>query len=588
MAPSRLLHLPKALWLAAAIVVALPLWTFLPATEMGFVRFDDPGYITENVVVQSGINLRSVVWSLITFHMANWHPVTWWSYLIDFEIHGLDAGGFHLTSVVWHAATALMLLLALHRLTGSVWASCCAVLLFAVHPLRLESVVWISERKDVLSGFFFALALWLYAGDRSSRWWMPRVALAMALGLASKPIVVILPVVLLALDFWPLQRWAPGRSSLAQLGRLVLEKRSLIALSAVSCVLTIASQHSVGALAATTGIPLGVRITNAANSTVAYLGSLLWPSDARVYYCFPDLSAIDTVFHVAVLALVSAGAWLLRSRAPAVLAGWVWYLVALLPVIGLLQVGGQARADRYTYLPSIGIALAITFGLRSLLARWRASTVIAAAVMSGITIAAVTQARELLPTWRDSITLFSRAVAVDPGCAWSLARLAMAEWREGHYDRALPALEQAATVDPYDPHTQSWLALLYSHFERHEEALEASARALALAPPMAKLHRDAALVTWRAGRRPQAALHLLAAIALEPRPLDTYGQLAVRIGEGLDQATLEQAIARFPDPEDRGRLALLLPQPDASPPASSGLSPEGTAMVQRAWRETKP
>lgn len=584
MAHSPLVRQTKALWLAAAIVVALPLWTFLPATDMGFVEFDDPGYITENVVVQSGINLRSVVWSLITFHMANWHPVTWWSYLIDFELYGLDPAGFHLTSVIWHAVTALVLLLALRRLTGSVWASCCAVLLFAVHPLRLESVVWISERKDVLSGFFFALALWLYAGDRSSRWWMPRIALVMALGLASKPIVVILPVVLLALDFWPLQRWAPGCGNLAQLGRLVLEKRSLIALSAASCLLTIASQHSAGALAATTGIPLGVRLTNAANSAVAYLGSLLWPVDARIYYCFPDLTRGETAFHVAILLLVSFGAWRLRSRAPAVLAGWVFYLVALLPVIGLLQVGGQARADRYTYLPSIGIAIAITFGLRSLVTRRRAGSVIAAVTMSAITIAAVAQARELLPTWRDSTTLFSRAVAVDPGCAWSLARLAMAEWREGEHERALPTLERAAAVDPYDPHTQSALALLYSHFERHEEALAASARALSLAPPMAKLHRDAAVVAWRAGRRPQASLHLLAAISLEPRVLETYDQLAVRIGEGLDTATVEAAIARFPDPLEREVLSLLLPQPETTPGTLTGLSPEGVTTVQRAWR----
>lgn len=586
MAYPRLDHHRKPLLLAALIVVALPLLTLLPATGMGFVDMDDPGYVTENVVVQGGVSLRAIVWSLITFHMANWHPVTWWSYLVDFELYGLDPAGFHLTSVLWHAATSLMLLLALRRLTGSVWASCCAVLLFAVHPLRLESVVWISERKDVLSGFFFALALWLYAGNRTSRWWMPRVAAAMALGLASKPIVVILPVVLLALDFWPLQRWSPSLGGWRQLSRLVLEKSSLVVLAALSCVLTIASQHSAGALAATTGIPLGVRTANATNSTVAYLGSLLWPVDARIYYCFPNLTAVDTAAQLGLLAAVSIAAWRLRHRVPALLVGWIWYLVALLPVIGLLQVGGQARADRYTYLPSIGIALAVTFGLRPLLARRRFVPVVAAALVCGVTIAAVVKTRELLPTWRDSTALFSRAVAVDPGCAWSLARLAMAEWRDGHPDRALPTLEQAATVDPYDPHTQSSLGLLYSHFERHQEALEASARALSLAPPMARLHRDAAIVAWRADRRPQAALHLLAAIALEPLSIGTYEHLAARIGEGLEAETLALAISRFPDPADRERLVFLLPDAQQSAGAGAGLSADGTALVQRAWRES--
>jgi tetratricopeptide (TPR) repeat protein len=572
-------------WIAGAIVFCMTLWTFLPAVNFGFIELDDPGYVTENMVVQSGLNARSVVWSVITFQMANWHPVTWWSYLVDFELYGLDPAGYHRTSVLWHAATALMLFLALWRLTKSVWGSFCAVLLFAVHPLRLESVVWISERKDVLSGFFFALALWCYAGDRTSRWWMPRVAAAMALGLGSKPIVVILPLVLLALDFWPLRRWTPRPGGLAELCRLVFEKRWLIALAAASCALTIASQHSFGALATTTGIPLPLRLANAANSTVAYLGSLLWPANARIYYCFPDLTAVDTVIHLGVIALISLMAWRMRSQFPALLTGWTWYLVALLPVIGLLQVGGQARADRYTYLASIGITLALTFTLLPLTARGRAGYVLTGMVALGVLVASASQVRAQLPSWQDSRALYSRAVSVDPGCAWSLARLATAEWRNGDHQTALRLLESAASTDPYDPHTQSALALLYSHFERHDEALAASSRAQALAPPMARLHSDAALVAWRAGLHLQATLHLLAVIALEPRSPAAYDHLAVRIGEGLDAGTLERALGRVPDPRDRARLSALLPESAAPPaPVNPELSAEGVARVQRAWR----
>jgi protein O-mannosyl-transferase len=405
----------RVLLLAAALAL-LTVLAYLPVLGNGFVLLDDGLYVTANARVLKGLTGEGLAWIWSANVANNWHPLTVLSHMLDCQLYGLAPAGHHLTSLLLHLANGLLLFAVLHRMTGALWRSAAAAALFAVHPLHVESVAWVAERKDVLSGLFWMLAMAAYVGyaARPSRGRYLLVASMMILGLMAKPMVVTLPFVLLLLDVWPLGRLRiePGWSR--QLARLAAEKLPLLALSAAGCVVTIVWQTT--SLADLDVVPWRLRLANAAVSYATYLGKTLLPRNLAVFYPLQLDIAVWKAAAAAVLiaALTALAVWKAR-RAPWFLVGWLWYLGTLVPVIGLVQVGRQAMADRYTYLPSIGLFLIVCWGLPELAGN-RAGRRVVLAIASVTAILALTVAtRAQVRHWSDSVSLFRHALAVTEG-----------------------------------------------------------------------------------------------------------------------------------------------------------------------------
>jgi protein O-mannosyl-transferase len=421
---------PLVLGGALALLTVL---AFLPSLGNGYVILDDPLYVTANREVRQGITLEGAAWALTANVANNWHPLTVLSHMLDVEVFGLPPVGHHLTSLLLHLAGVLLLFEALRRMTGAAYRSALVAALFAVHPTRVESVAWISERKDVLSGLFWMLALLAYLGwvRRPSAGRYLLVTLALALGLAAKPMVVTLPCVLLLLDFWPL-----GRRGLRG---LIVEKIPLFALSAASSVVTLHYQRT--SMAPLDVLPWDLRLANAAVSYVSYLGKAFLPRNLAVFYPFPmEIPAWKTAGAVLLLALVTALAVWRARKSPWLLVGWLWFLGTLVPVIGLVQVGRQAMADRYTYLPFVGLFLAVVWGTAEWAERRGALRPVlgALAVLAILGLAGMTRAQTR--HWRDGVTLFRHALAVtgnNPLARQGLARALAAAQKAGVHGHAV-------------------------------------------------------------------------------------------------------------------------------------------------------
>jgi tetratricopeptide (TPR) repeat protein len=434
--------------LAAVALAGVTFVVFLPSLRCQFVNFDDPQYVSKNPQVKGGLSGEGVYWAFTTYHAANWHPLTWLSLQLDATLWGgAKPFGFHLTNVLLHAANAALLFLALRALTGAYWRSAAVALLFALHPLRVESVAWVAERKDVLSTLFGLLALWAYAGYARSPsvWRYLLVAAPFGLSLAAKPMLVTLPCLLLVLDWWPLARLREGFGWF----KPVVEKVSLFALAAASCVVTALAQAKGQAVMSLEVYPPAARLGNAAIAYWAYLAKTVWPTGLAIYYPHPgsELAVADAAGATIVLAAVTAGAVALRRRAPYLLAGWLWYVGTLVPVIGLVQVGGQAYADRYTYFPQIGILLAVCWGAADL-ARARPRLAPAAAVAAALVLAALTWSQQAV--WSDSLTLWQHNHETTRPCLTSLINLGEALEEKGRYPEATVHFRDAYRINPDD------------------------------------------------------------------------------------------------------------------------------------------
>ena len=533
-----------------ALVLAIATMAcFWPVLNNGFVRYDDQDYVTENPQVQSGLTLRTVGWAFTTGHAANWHPLTWLSHLLDYQMYGLDARGHHLSSLLIHAANSVLLFLLLRTMTGAVGASWFAAGLFAFHPLRVESVAWVAERKDVLSAFFFLLTLLSYvrytrtsgepdnpsipkdpSGYSSKRIWYFLALAFFAAGLMSKPMLVTLPCVLLLLDYWPLGRMGPGGLSFRrpQLRRVLLEKLPFFMLSFVSSAVTLHVQTP--AKLYFENLPFAWRAANAVVSSARYLGKIAWPQDLAVLYPHPGKwSGLAILGSGAVLVAITAlSVWQARRR-PYLLIGWLWFLGMLVPVLGLVQVGVQSIADRYTYLPAVGIALILVWVARDL-AVWRrmqqpGCAAIGCLVLATYAAATWSQCR----IWKDTESLFTHAAAVTRGnwvAQYSLALLSM--------DRYQTSQRGAVTNQVLN--------------------LNSQAERSAVLANVASAHRD---------HLQETILHCRAAIQARPGYADAHATLAKALTESnqLDEArkSLEIAIHLDPkNPETRQNLAELL------------------------------
>ena len=374
---STALHRRNLRWVTACICVCLFVLTWVvfgQTLRYDFVNYDDPRYVYQNTRITSGINVANVAWAFSHIHSENWHPLTTITHMLDCQLHGLNAGWHHFTNVLLHCLAVVLLFVALERMTGALWRSAFVSAVFAVHPLHVESVAWIAERKDVLSAFFFMLTLlaYLHYTRAPSIGRYLTVALGVALGLMSKPMLVTLPFVLLLLDYWPLGRFETHRSNTGRrLLHLFLEKIPLIALSAVSSIVTFLVQQ--GAIGWTEQLPVSARISNALVAYVIYIRQMFWPARLAVFYPHPEnrLPVLEISLAFIVLVGITAAAFVFRKKAPYLMTGWLWYLGMLVPVIGLVQVGWQGHADRYTYLPQIGLYIALTWAVTDLTRSWR-------------------------------------------------------------------------------------------------------------------------------------------------------------------------------------------------------------------------
>ncbi len=519
--------------LLGVLLVGVTLTAFSPTFRCGFVNFDDPDYVTENSRVQAGLTLANVRWAFRTFHATNWHPLTWLSLLADRTLYGsAEPLGFHLTNLLLHIGSTLLLFLTFRAWTGAVWRSALVAALFAVHPLHVESVAWVSDRKDVLSTFFWFLTLAAYG------WYVRRpsvlrylmVVLAFVLGLLAKPMLVTLPCVLLLLDFWPLRRvqWHIT-------GQLVIEKLPLFALAAVSCWVTWKAQQAGGAVKPLTQYSPAVRLGNAVAAYSGYLQKMVWPKDLAAFYPHPgnNLSVATVSLAAALLIGVTAGCLWAARRQPYAPVGWLWYLGTLVPVIGLVQVGEQAMADRYTYVPLVGIFLLVAWAAGDVAQQWpflRGTLALAAIVVLGLCVQLTWKQSW---TWINSHTLWTHALEKTEN-NW-LAHIDLAlDYGSKNPSEAVEHLREAMRLRPDFPLGQLNLGVYLSQLGQKEEAEECYRAVLENWPLIAVAHSNLALLLVEKGQLDEARHHYEEAVQLDPnydRAHYGLGQVLLRQGE---------------------------------------------------------
>jgi len=511
---------------------------YAPLSHYRFVMWDDPDYVLGNAHVAQGLTWQGIRWALTATDAANWHPLTWLSHMLDVQLYGMDAGPQHVTSLLFHIANTLLLFGALYRMTQAWGRSAFAAALFAVHPLHVESVAWIAERKDVLSGFFWMLTMWAYVSyvRRRGIWRRLAVAACLALGLMAKPMLVTLPFALLLLDFWPLERsetWA----------RLVKEKIPLFALAALSSVVTVLVQQQAGAVKGFEKYSLGLRLENAAASYFGYIAKTLWP--ARLAALYPMASS-GLAVEAALGALLVAGVTILAFRARRergyLLAGWLWYVGTLVPVIGLVQVGAQAMADRYTYIPLIGLFMMIAWGARDLAAKWRLSAWAMAAAAAVALVACAAAARAQVAYWSDSNALWERALAVTRDNAVAHNNLGAVLVKQGQTGEAIGHFAEALRIRPRYPDAENNMGMALLWEEKYGQAegyFRAALRDLRDYPD-ARNNLGKALM-WQ-GRLDEAAREFQEALRLLPDFADAENNLGMVL---LAKGNAEEAEKRF-------------------------------------------
>jgi len=481
--------------LALALVAALTVAAYWPVLRNGFISYDDNDYVTVNMMVRQGLTLKGLFWSLGAFHAANWHPLTWLSHMLDIELFDLNPMGHHATSLALHVANALLLCALLHRLTGYLGRSLVVALLFAVHPLHVESVAWVSERKDVLSTFFWLLTMAAYvryARSPSLRRYLP-VAILLALGLMAKQMLVTLPLVLLLLDVWPLKRCAGAPADgTARVGwkGLLLEKVPLFALCGAAALVVLFAQKSAGAVRQGDAAPFLINAGNALISYARYLGEMCYPVRLALFYPFDPayVSAPRVAAAVALLAAISYLAVQQRNKRPYLAFGWLWYLITLLPVIGFLRIGSQALADRYTYVPLIGIFLALTWGVAELAGNWRrgplAAGVLCAALIGVLCVMTATQVRY----WKSSAELYDHALEAVPGNWMAHNNLGILQFQQNRYSEALAHFQESVRCNPGAAEGFRNLGNAYQATGNGAAALDAFREAVRLNPLDAEAH----------------------------------------------------------------------------------------------------
>ncbi len=484
--------LPFALFLIAALTVAV----YWPVLQNGFIDFDDEDYVTANMVVRQGLTLKGFIWAFTTFNAANWFPLTWLSHMLDVTLYGLNPMGHHGTSLLLHVANSLLLCALLHRLTGFVGRSMAVAILFAIHPLNVETVAWIAERKSVLSTLFWFLTMWAYCGyakKPSLKRYLP-VALFLALGLMAKQMLVTLPAILLLMDYWPLNRFSPRQdengAGQAGITVLLLEKIPLVALSAAASFAVLRAHASVGALFQVDGDSVILHSGNAFLSYVKYIRNMFWPMDLALFYPFepPAITALRVAGAVILLAALTGLIVAQGRKRPYLVFGWFWYLITLFPVIGFVRVGGQALADRYTYIPLIGLFLMIVWGGTEIAGKWRkgipAVTGVAVIVVVILSALTVTQVRY----WQNSYDLFAHALAVVERNWLAHNNMGILLSQHNRNDEAIQHFKESVRLNPKGVEGFRNLGNSLQMAGRNAEAIEAFNQAVWISPKDPESH----------------------------------------------------------------------------------------------------
>ena len=544
-------------WLRLGICISLAVLTWVVFGQLlqyDFINYDDPRYVYENTNITKGLTIGGIAWAFTHIHSMNWHPLTTISHMLDCQLYGLKPGAHHFTNVLLHSIVAILLLLVLQRMTGgpsgtgSIWRSAFVAAVFAIHPMRVESVAWIAERKDVLSGVFFMLTLltyFRYVRVRSIGHYLT-VLFMFALGLMCKPMLVTLPFVLLVLDYWPLGRIRGQKSDVSgheNLVMLVVEKIPLVGLSAVSSIVTFLAQR--GAIGWTEQLPVLARINNAIVTYAAYVWQMLWPVKLAVFYPHPEsrLPLWEIILCLLLLIGITAAAVVLRKSRPYFITGWLWYLGMLVPVIGLVQVGWQGRADRYTYLPQIGLYIAITWGIADVTAalRWQREILTAgtAIVVGLLSWRASVQASY----WRDSETLFTHALAVTSNNDVAENNLGIVFLQKGNLDEAISLLQAAVDLRPENSPAHENLAKALLQKGQVTDALVHYRRLLELQPDNIEVHNIVGTVLIQQGQAREAVEEWQKVLAIQPDNGNAMSNLAWVFATSPDDSLRDRAKA---------------------------------------------
>jgi len=513
-----------------------------------FVNYDDGVYITENPHVTSGLSMENARWAFTAMHAGNWHPLTWLSHMLDVEMFGLDPGPHHLMNAAFHAADTVLLFLLLLRMTGAHWPSTFAAALFALHPMHVESVAWAAERKDVLSAFFWMLTLLFYERyvkhPGRTRYLLTLGAFVM--GLMSKPMLVSLPLVMLLMDYWPLGRIRSGQTggtAPEPFLRLIREKVPFIAMSAIISIVTIYVQHKGGAVASVKALPFSFRAVNALWSCAVYMGKMIWPLHLAVIYPIPSTLTIwQGLFSGFLLAGITAAAVICAKRHPYFLTGWLWYLITLVPVIGLVQVGRQSMADRYTYIPFIGLFIMIAWGLQLIAGdkRYRRTAVSAAAGVMLLFFTAYTWLQT--GYWKDSIALFSHAVKTVPDNYVAHESLGYALAQSGRFDEAVYQYTEALRISPDYERALTGIGNVLVKQGKITEGIYYTNKALVLNPDSAEAHFNMGFALMNEGRDAEAIYHYTEGLRSDPENADIHFILGVTLAA---QGRLDEGIRHF-------------------------------------------
>jgi tetratricopeptide (TPR) repeat protein len=531
------------------VLVILAIVTFLvywQVTTHDFINFDDDKYITNNHHVNSGISLKNIYWAFTTFYASNWHPLTWLSHMVDCQLFGLNPGMHHLINLIFHVLNALLLFVVFRKMTGELWKSAFVAALFSLHPLHVESVAWVAERKDVLSTFFFMLTLIAYVRyveSPSIKRYLP-VILLFALGLLAKPMLVTLPFVLLFLDYWPLHRyrWRQQHETGVLLHRksimeLVREKIPLFVLTAASCIVTYLAQSTGGAVKSFEILPFNIRFLNAIVSYMAYIYKMLWPKGLAILYPYSFNYALWQIAGSLLLlvCIFIIAIWTSKNH-PFVLTGWLWYIVTLVPVIGIIQVGSQSMADRYTYIPLIGIFFTIAWGVPEIVKQWRYKNVWLSIVSVTVLLLLSTVSFSQIKYWADSFTVFNHALNVTQYNHVAHAKLGDLFFEEKNEDSIEKSIDHYSKALLFKPdyvfaHTNIGIALVKKG--RIDDAIEHYRKAISLKSDYAEAHTNLGLALVEKSQTEDAVSHYYTALQINPDAAETHYNLGIALaGKG--------------------------------------------------------
>jgi tetratricopeptide (TPR) repeat protein len=517
-----------------------------------FVNIDDDLYVTENPIVKQGLTLKSLTWAFTTTETGNWIPLTWLTHMAACQVFGLHAGGHILINVLFHIANTLLLFFLFLRTTQSLGPSFLVAALFALHPLHVESVAWVAERKDVLSTFFWLLTMWAYVWYVESpgpRRYFAVMACFIA-GLLSKSMLVTLPLVLLLFDYWPLGRWSPYRATAAGPARakkakkprsaadnagvlrgLIGEKVPLLVLAAIFCVITVYAQEEFGAVKNLAGLPLSSRLTNALVAYIAYMGKMVWPIDLAPYYPHPERTLPLWQGMAAGLAMAALSLFIIRQarRRPYLLMGWLWYVGTLVPVIGLVQVGDQGMADRYTYVPLIGLFIIVAWGLRDLTAGRRFTNVLAP-LTAGILLGALALCTWFqVHIWRDSMTLYEHTLRVTRNNYFIHNNLGYLLYKQGKVDQAMVHYNEALRLRPHYYLALNNLGVVFYSKGQRNQAIEYYREAVRVKPDYSVARCNLGYALYDKGQTHQAIVHCKEALRLKPDFADAHNNLGIAL-----------------------------------------------------------